>query len=204
MAFMGVFYVIAMEEVSWFQRQIGFETPDQFYENVQGEFNLHNFFTVGFEIAYYFGSFVFFVVLPFIREIFHREIEQTAWLRIFMPTSLVTLLGGAMSCGYNFEMWNILPVQFAFISTVLVLIYFGIVSSSQESRWLFWITAALMIVSQWIFLNSKESYERIWEVTEYKEMFITIGFFAYAAQVRLALRRECCGSMATCEAGASS
>ncbi len=40
------FFYVAMEEISWGQRVIGFESPDYFKaKNLQGETNLHNFLT---------------------------------------------------------------------------------------------------------------------------------------------------------------
>ena len=38
-------FIVGMEEVSYFQRVIQFETPESFVGNMQGEFNLHNFNT---------------------------------------------------------------------------------------------------------------------------------------------------------------
>lgn len=182
LAFAGVFFVIAMEEVSWFQRQIGFETPAAFGGNVQEEFNLHNFFTVGFEMLYYFGTFFFFIVLPFLRLVFSDWVERIDVLKIFVPPPEVAV-PAAMCCGYNYEMWNILFVQFSFLGALVVLLHFGIISQSLRDRLLLWGTAIILGASQWIFLISKESYERIWEVTEYKELFITIGFLVYSLYI---------------------
>jgi hypothetical protein len=39
-----IFFVNAMEEISWGQRIFGWETPQSFEGNVQDETNLHNFF----------------------------------------------------------------------------------------------------------------------------------------------------------------
>lgn len=41
---MLIFFVNAMEEISWGQRIFGWETPQSFEGNVQDETNLHNFF----------------------------------------------------------------------------------------------------------------------------------------------------------------
>ncbi len=188
------FFFIGMEEVSWFQRQLGFKTPDVLFEgNVQEEFNFHNFFTVGFEILYYFGTFAFFMALPFLRVIFAKWIEKTPYFDTFVPQPCVAVLG-AMSCGYNYEMWNIFPVQICLIGAVVVLLFFLRFCQQLSERLLIGFTAVVLVASQWVFLISKTRYERIWEVTEYKELFITIGFVVYAASTlrKIQTQRRAC------------
>lgn len=181
-AFAFILWFVGMEEVSWFQRQIGIETPDGFGGNIQEEFNLHNFFTVGFEILYYFGTFAFFVVLPFLRVVFSDWIEGNRYVDTFVPQPFVAVLG-AMSCGYNFEMWNIFPVQICFVGTLVVLGFFAVFCQTWRDRILILFIGVVLAASQWVFLISKTRYERVWEVTEYKELFITIGFLVYAVSV---------------------
>jgi hypothetical protein len=188
-AFAFVFWFIGMEEVSWFQRQTGLQTPEMFGGNVQEEFNLHNFFTVGFEILYYFGAFAFFVLLPFLRAVFKDFADKNNYLRTFVPMPFVAVLG-AMSSGYNFEMWNIFPIQSCFVGTVVVLGFFFWFCPDLRDRILILVTGTIMVVTQWIFLISKVRYERVWEVTEYKELFITIGFAVYAFSVLRNIRQE--------------
>jgi len=179
-AFAFGFFFIGMEEASWFQRQVGFETPSILFEgNVQEEFNLHNFFTVGFEILYYFGTFFFFIALPFLRLVYVKWVEKFPYFNTFIPEPSVAVLG-AMSCGYNYEMWNIFPVKICFVATVVVLGWFAWFSERLCDRILILCTGAVLVATQWVFLISKGRYERIWEVTEYKELFITIGFVVYA------------------------
>jgi hypothetical protein len=67
-ALAAVTFLIGMEEISWFQQLVAFESPASFGENLQGELNLHNFATNKFENAYYFGTFLLFVVAPFLVE----------------------------------------------------------------------------------------------------------------------------------------
>lgn len=183
------FFFIGMEEASWFQRQAGFETPELLFEgNIQEEFNLHNFFTVGFEILYYFGTFAFFVALPFLRVVFSDWVERNPYFNTFVPQPFIAVLG-AMSCGYNFEMWNIFPIQTCFVATVVVLGAFALSCQRRSERILIFFTGAVLVASQWVFLISKTRYERIWEVTEYKELFITIGFVVYALSTLRRIRK---------------
>lgn len=49
-AFAAILVVFAMEEVSWGQRLLGLGTPDYFVtNNMQGEMNLHNLDSIGFD-----------------------------------------------------------------------------------------------------------------------------------------------------------
>ena len=94
-----------MEEVSYFQRVIQFETPESFVGNMQGEFNLHNFNTRWSEIIYYFGSIVFFVILPFIIGMF-KNTRNYDFVEIMTPSTDMIIIGSLISC-YNYAgMWN--------------------------------------------------------------------------------------------------
>lgn len=65
----GVFFVIAMEEISWGQRFLDLESPEFFVEhNSQGEITLHNLYDAapfthkGFILIGFLGAFVSFPV----------------------------------------------------------------------------------------------------------------------------------------------
>jgi len=64
----GAFFVMAMKEVSWFQRYLGIEVPEWFGRNQQKELNLHNFATDHIENAYYFAMFVLLALIPFVVD----------------------------------------------------------------------------------------------------------------------------------------
>ena len=69
LGFAALFALMALEEVSWFQRQIGFATPEAIAaRNWQGEFNLHNFHTDITELALYSGTGAFLLLLPLLRR----------------------------------------------------------------------------------------------------------------------------------------
>ena len=61
-------FVIAMEEVSWLQRQLGFDTPAFLSRNYQNEANFHNLSTDIIENIYYLGAFVFLIGLSYLCE----------------------------------------------------------------------------------------------------------------------------------------
>lgn len=62
----GLFFLVAMEEISWGQRLLGFATPEALDTlNVQSEFNLHNLWSTSLNNAIGLGvTFVLLVVLP--------------------------------------------------------------------------------------------------------------------------------------------
>ncbi|MCA1750012.1 MAG: hypothetical protein ABR601_10850, partial [Parasphingopyxis sp.] len=65
----AIFFLMAMEEISWFQRVIGFDTPEPMAErNWQGEFNFHNFQTDLTELGLYAGTGLFLLLLSLMRE----------------------------------------------------------------------------------------------------------------------------------------
>jgi hypothetical protein len=97
-----VSFVIGLEEVSWFQRQLAIETPEVFASNLQGELNIHNFATDLVENIYYSAAFFSFVLIPFLST-------RTSWferlgLSAFVP-GLAPFVVVAIACSYNYNMW---------------------------------------------------------------------------------------------------
>jgi len=173
-----VFFVMAMEEVSWFQRVLEIETPKEFEGNIQNEMNLHNFYTNPIENIYYFGSFLFLVVLPFVRLLF-PFITKNNYLRIFVARPFIGIIG-SVACAYNFDMWNIVFTQIAFFGSLVILFSFYVFSSKRNEKLIISFTTLIFITTQVLFLINGVNFARLWEVTEYKEFFIPLAFFIYS------------------------
>lgn len=173
-----LFFLIGMEEISWMQRVIGFETPQGFETNIQGEANLHNFITEPLEIVYYFSVFVFAVALPFMRwqGVFRLD---NPFVALMVPRPFVVYLG-AILCAYTFDMWNIFPIQWAFLFSVLALL---LMLRSTPAKGLTVTVLGVTVVTQVIFLAFPSHYAREWEITEYREFFMPLAFLAYALDV---------------------
>jgi hypothetical protein len=79
----GLFFLDAMEEISWGQRIFGWETPQTFQGNVQNETNLHNYFNQYYLLFYRF--LVFFPLVIFVS--IWLELKQRYLLinRLVMP-----------------------------------------------------------------------------------------------------------------------
>ncbi len=182
-----IFFVIAMEEASWFQRTLEIETPKIFGANIQHEMNLHNFYTNPVENIYYNGVFLFLVILPFVRFLFPCILNNN-YLRIFVARPFIGVIG-SIACAYNFDMWNIIFTQIAFFGSVLILCVFFIFSSSRSEKYIISFTILLITVTQVIFLANGVNFARIWEVTEYKEFFIPLALFIYSMDLFAYMKR---------------
>lgn len=188
MAFLALlFFLMAMEEVSWFQRVLEIKTPATFNTNDQHELNLHNFYTEPIENIYYFGTFLFLVVFPFVR-LFFSYITNNKYLRIFVARPLIGVVG-TIACAYNWDMWNIIFTQIAFFSSVLILVIFLVFSSNRNERYLISLVIFLNVATQVIFLTNGVNYARRWELTEYKEFFIPLALFIYSIDVFAYIKR---------------
>lgn len=175
------FILIAMEEISWFQRVAGLETPDAFKNNWQGETNLHNFSTLWAENIYYFGAFVFIILLPF-AHLFSGEIIKKFNLTILMP-GIGVCLCGAIAFAYNYTMWNTILIQISFFSSLLLLLVLAKYIKEKDKRNLLLVLSAILVVTQTVFLIFGSNLRRNWELTEYKEFFIPLIFLFYSFEV---------------------
>jgi hypothetical protein len=184
-----VFFVLAMEEVSWFQRVLDIDTPELFGRNMQHEMNLHNFDTNLMENVYYFGAFGFLVLLPLVYAL-SPIVKAGDYSRTFLPRPYV-VIAGAVACAYNFDMWNILFIQITFFGAVITLIVFSLLSETREEKAITLFAAMLITVTQVLFLVYGENFYRIWDVTEYKELFIPLAFYIYSLSVYRHVSKAC-------------
>jgi len=180
--FAVVFFIVGMEEISWLQRVFDIETPDLFRSNMQNEINLHNFATDKTENAYYFGAFVFLVILPFMRLLGFIPVGNT-YLELFIPRPVMALVG-AVASAYNFDMWNIIFIQVTFFGAVAILLAYNRIYRICLGERIITVGTILLIgITQILFLSYGENFSRIWEITEYKEFFIPLGFLMFAIDV---------------------
>jgi len=186
-----LFFVIAMEEVSWFQRVVGFETPDSFASNLQGEFNFHNFATKVFENFYYVGAFVCLVIIPFVTlttQLFDRArwFNRLRGLEVFIA-SPTTLCVSALLTAYNYHYWNAFSTQIPFFLALFILISLWLLSGERRVRQSYAAFAIALVLTQVAFFAWGHTMPRLWDATEYKEFLIAFGFFLYALDIKHAL-----------------
>lgn len=179
--FTVLFFIMGMEEVSWFQRQIGFATPEAVAaHNWQGEFNLHNFQTDITELALYSATGLFLMLLPLVRE---RLADWTP-VRPFiplLPDRAVAAISAPMLI-FTYSHWNLAPVQAAFWIGLAACIAFARSATrggqSGEAR-LWYLLAALVAVGQLVHLSFGHTMVAIYDSSEYRELFFGIGLAAY-------------------------
>lgn len=183
-----VFFLIAMEEVSWFQRLLHLKTAKIFDGNQQDEMNLHNFATDFIENIYYMGAHLFFVVLPFFY-LLYPSLSDKKYLRLFIARPFITVIG-TVSCAYTFEMWNVSLMQISFFSGIIILLFFTVCSTSKHERFLIALTIILVMVTQGLFLmKGEETFLRLWEISEYKEFFIPLTSIIYSLDLSMNISR---------------
>ncbi len=182
LALASLFFLIGMEEVSWFQRYLGFAIPEAFAANKQKELNLHNFHTGLAENGYYFLFFVFLIATPFLAEsgLFptrHPVVNLMTPSRFIVPT-------GALFVAYNYDMWNILLTQVAFFTTIFILVhYVREARDPEDGRTVLFAALAVLVLSQGVFLAFGHRFVRVWDVTEYKELLIPLACVFYTLGV---------------------
>jgi hypothetical protein len=183
-----VFFIIGMEEVSWFQRVLNFETTKIFDGNTQNETNVHNFASDYFENAYYMGTCLFFVMLSFLYLLF-PSLSNNKYLRLLIARPYIAVIG-TIPCAYNFDMWNISLTQISFFSSLVILISFAIFSNNKNERYLIVFTIVLIVITQGLFLiKGEEVFMRLPEITEYKELFVPLVFCIYSLDVYTYINR---------------
>lgn len=178
--FTALFALMALEEVSWFQRQIGFDTPEAVAaRNWQGEFNLHNFHTDITELALYSGTGIFLMLLPLLRE---SEVTRWPLVRVlapFLPDRTVAAVSAPMLV-FTYSHWTLLPVQAAFWIGLGVCIAFARSSITRHGTVL-WSTLAVWVAAGQLFMLAfGHTMVMIFDSSEYRELFISIGLAVYA------------------------
>lgn len=176
-----VCFMIAGEEISWFQRVLDIETPAAFEGNLQNEMNLHNFETNAIEVAYYFTAWALLVAMPFVLDHFPPA-REIALLRRFAPDRLMIAFAAPM-VAYTHEQWNMAPLQLMVYATVLVLLLYVRRSTSAE-RACFAGALAAVVAIQAAYLTWGHRFLRaFWDVTEYREFLIPLGMLVWCVQV---------------------
>ncbi len=178
-----LFFVIAMEEISWGQRQAGFGTPEWFaVRNLQGEFNFHNFMTNQAETVYFMSAYALLFFLFLVREQL-EPVLPNAQMGLLFPGSGTAIIG-AMTTTMSWGMWNFLWVQICFFVAVLSLFLSGLGGSNEDRprRGLMLAAAAALCFAQVINLVMGDRMVRNWGDTEIKEMLIALGLLAYSLE----------------------
>lgn len=183
-----MFFIVMMEEVSWFQRVIDFETPEAFNKNLQQEANFHNFNTNYSENLYYIGSFFFLVILPYFKILFSNIIKNK-YVNLYIPRPHVILIS-SIACAYNFDRWDAFITQFNFFSCLLILISLIGLNISKKEKKVLVLMIAIIIIHQIVFLINGTNYLSPYDVKEYKEFLIPLCYFIYSIDIYYILNKK--------------
>lgn len=185
-------FLIGMEEISWMQRLLEFETPAAMAEaNWQDEFNLHNFQTYLAETVYYSGAVLLLILLPLLAE------AAPGWpllrpISDFLPGRFVVAASAPVSI-FNYGHWNIIPIQITAMTTLFVLLAYARAAGRRQSRpecALFLFLAAAVAAGQAAYLIYGPTLGYVTNTTEFKEFFIAVGLACYALDVAGRSRRR--------------
>lgn len=181
------FLFLGLEEISWFQRIIYFQPPAWHEQRFGTEFNLHNMSTNVFENLYYSVSFVFLVLIPYVCE--KKDLHcRSDWISFFIPSRFI-LLTSIMAFALNYDMWNVITIQFSFFITLFILIATTLENNEKEYHSLLCMLTLVFISTQVIFLMLGSRMIRSWDVTEYKEFFIPLCFMIYTCEILLKCKK---------------
>ncbi len=178
----ALLFLLGMEEISWMQRVVGFDTPAAMVEaNWQDEFNLHNFQTYLAETIYYSGAVILLIFLPLIKE------AAPGWPLLlavsdFIPGRFVVAASAPISM-FNYGHWNLIPIQITVMITVFVLVAYAIAAAGRRNRpecLLFLFLASSVAAGQALFLINGSSLNYVPNTTEFKEFFIAFGLACFA------------------------
>lgn len=185
-----VLFVVGMEEISWMQRVFSIETPDALLGlNKQQELNLHNISTGFSELLYYTGSFLLLTLAPFVW-LYLRKGFSLGRLEAFAPSVLV-LAASAPMAAFNSDNWSMLPTQMMVMMTVIILLVIADLAL-RAGLWreftVLTATAIAIVAIQELFVLKAHELVRIWDPTEYKELFIAVGLAIYGFETWSRLR----------------
>lgn len=179
----AVLFVLGMEEISWMQRVLGIATPDALRSNIQGEINFHNFATNQIGAVHKIIGFVVLILLPFLYVVLPKRLSRAGFADL-MPSRAVTLVSAPLAA-FNYNGWDSLLFQATTYLTLGIVIYLAL-SARREGRraeaMLCVLLAAAIAGAQGLFLALGDRFVRIWDVTEYKELFIALGLFVWAVE----------------------
>jgi len=179
----AVLFVLGMEEISWMQRVFRIATPEALKSNIQGEINFHNFATNQIGAAHKIIGFVVLILLPFLYIVLPERLSL-AGLANLMPSRAVALVSAPLAA-FNYNGWDSLLFQATTYLTLGIVICLAYLAwrARRRAEAMFCILLAVTIAgAQGLFLALGNRFVRIWDVTEYKELFIALGLFVWAVE----------------------
>ena len=190
-----ILFVMAGEELSWGQRIFGWATPEVFANlNKQGETNFHNMATQVFQNTLYFGGWLLLVGFSFWRNSLDKLLRMFKPLRFLTdwlpPLQFVLIFAACFGFGDPLHSETGLYYGsnlFIVIATGILLIALCLrYAKYHDNQYLVHCLAVLAIYLVVLIIN--QFFSLVWDsnsgaVTEYLEVFISIGILMWAIAI---------------------
>lgn len=177
----AILFIFGMEEISWMQRIFQIETPALFQANQQGEMNLHNMHNIAIALAHHLVMFAWLIALPFIIDTAPQN-RLRDLLSDFLPSRFI-LAVSAPWAAFNYNTWNFFGTQIIYVLTVAIVLCQAVAAYNRRDRAeaiLFSALTGFILVAQPLFLATGENFVRMWDASEYMELFIAVGLALFA------------------------
>lgn len=176
--------LLLLEEISYGQHYFGWSTPTQFEGNTQQETNLHNFYTIRFEMIYYGVAFLAFVLAPLLYFVLPNRLRGN--LDHFIPPADFVFLAMPLVAGM-YASWNIMPQQMMFLAGIMI--YAILLLRWRLARSPVMLGLPLIILVQVLYLVFGINQASGYEVAEIRENSICLALLGYAVWFRHKNRR---------------
>jgi len=167
--------LLLLEEISYGQHYFGWGTPAQFEGNTQEETNLHNFYTIRFEMIYYGVAFAAFILAPLLLQLLPAGFRSR--LEHFIPPADFTFLAMPLVAGM-YASWNIMPQQMMFFAGIMIfgtlLLRWRMVRSPAM------LGLAIIMAVQMLYLMLGANQSSGYEVAEIRENSICFALLGYS------------------------
>jgi len=206
--FAAAFFVMGMEEESWFQMILNYQTPSWLATNQQGEANLHNFASDRFNIIYYASAFLFLILIPFVNDR-TRLFKNFERLSFFIPSRSVIFISAIFPCMF-YTHWASPSAQLCFFMTLFILCYYqfqisrGAIEPGIHKYWLPLLIVVCVLSQAFVLIqgptvvswNAIEFFHKTsetvlrtkrlefgWDVAEYREFFMPFAYAVYSIEM---------------------
>ncbi len=189
--FAFVLFFLGMEEISWMQRIFDIETPALLAKNQQQELNLHNMHSIIVFQTYKGVMYAAFILFPFVVDTAPRN-RLFDWLADFLPSRLILVISAPWA-GFNYNEWNFMASQIYWTLTLFIIACYIKAAWDRRDTGEAALLAAIALfvtVAQPLYLLLGHRFVRMWDASEYVELFMAVGMALYTWQTIARLRKR--------------
>jgi hypothetical protein len=174
--FAFVAFLAAMEEISWGQHLLHFQSSSYFLEhNIQHETNLHNLVDGNlFSSIIYSTVYTFLVFLPLLYKLFLRKIEKLQWLHWF-DINEHTILIVLFASSFQIYFYDDIGVIFDMVSLLSGLLLFGFYLFVYPSTRLLKMHFIFVLGAMAVFMLDYKIFDFFNMQYEIREMFVVLA-----------------------------